>query len=754
MPRLPVPSVGGRSCDAPAVRGGTRPSIPLAPAIALLALASLGPHLAAATTSDAPTRVRFPREPAAPALAPSCPSPSSLRIVTAGSDSGEMPLPCSGWRQHGDGLRFSGRHGVRRLAVGRDGVRVLVTGDTRPAAGDAVEVRLVVGGVAECARLEPGTDGVGPCRLMPPRPNFVVILLDDARADGVDRMSVLETRLAAGGHRFTNAFTPDASCCPSRASLLTGLYALHHGTRQVHGRIGGAHRFRELGTDHHTIAVWLQRAGYRTGLFGKYLNAYDDRTEKRADGGLYLPPGWDRWWAIVSPERYGGVHGQSYEVVEEDGSRTRYDDHADDAHYSTDLGAAHVREFVGDAVAEGRPFFVYWTPLAPHLDSIAPAAPAARHYDQLRDLELWRPPSWNETDRRDKPRWLRAPAPDDGGVTDLVRQRAYEALLAVDEQLGALLDLLATLEVERDTVVVVTSDNGVGWGEHGLFSQRKGCPYEECQRVPLVVRYPRLGGGSGVVGATALNLDVAPTLAALAGVATPPGLDGASLVPWLAGDTPRAWRTDYLLESWRGACQDQLGWSGQPADGDRVRLFHGDPWASAVRPSAVFEFDTGNGLGDATAHPVPIGDTPRDTFAGLGRAVAAVVPDVQPSPSRPGTLVVRDTTPACHGPYWWEEVDRGDVMKPLDQMPDYFGVRDVARGYTWVEYETGERELYDLNADPHQLESRHDDPAFAGLRNELHARLVELRGDVPSIPAPPRPAAPPSGAPSRTSATR
>jgi arylsulfatase A-like enzyme len=396
------------------------------------------------------------------------------------------------------------------------------------------------------------------------------------------------------------------------------------------------------------------------------------------------------------------------------------------------------------AVAEGRPFFVYWTPLATHLDSLAPPAPAARHYDTIRDLEPWRPPNWNEEDRRDKPRWLRAPVPDAGGVTDLVRLRAYEALLAVDEQLGALLDLLRTLGVERDTVVIVTSDNGVGWGEHGLFSQRKGCPYEECQRVPPVVRYPRLGGGGGVVSAPALNLDVSPTLAALAGVALPPGRDGASLVPWLTGGPPPPWRTDYLLESWRGSCQDHLGYSGQPADGDRVRLFHGDPWATTPRPSVVFEFDAGDGLGDAGALPVAIADTPDATFAALGRAAAEAVPGIEHVPGRPGTVVVRDPSPACHGPYWWEEVDRSEVMTPLDQMPDYFGVRDVGRGYTRVEYETGERELYDLNPDPWQLESRHDDPALASLRDELHARLVELRGTVPSNLAPLRPAAPPS----------
>jgi len=695
-------------------------------ALAWLAGAALA--VADARAADVPPaaplhHLRFARTPARAAPAdPACPTPSSLRLVGPDFDSGELVLPCGGWRRHGTGHRYAGRHGVRRVALTKDDVRVLLSSAE---ANAPLEVRLTIGGDAQCVRL----DGE-PCRLMPPRPSFVVVVLDDARADGVDRMPAL-ARLAASGHRFTNAFTPDASCAPSRASLLTGLSALHHGTRQVSGAIGGAHRFRTLGTDQRTVAVALQRAGYRTGLFGKYLNAYNAITERGRgpESGLYVPPGWDRWWAIVSPEHYGGRHGLSFDVTEEDGRRTRHDDHDDDTHYSTDLGAAEVRAFITAAVAAHQPFFVYWNPLAPHLDAFAPPAPAARHFDTLRGLPPWRPPSWNEADRADKPRWVRIAGGDDAGVTDLVRQRAYEALLAVDEQVGKTLDLLAALGVERDTVVVVTSDNGVGWGEHGLFGQRKGCPYEECQRVPLVVRYARAGAGGGrTIEAPVLNVDVAPTLAALAGVALPPGLDGASLGPWLAGETP-PWRTDYLLESWRGTCLDQLAFSGQPLDGDRVRLFHGDPWATSPRPSVVFEFDVGDGVRAPGARAVPIGANAVDSFTALGRAAAAI-PGVEVVARHAATaVVVRDPTPACHGPYWREEVDQADVMAALDQMPDYFGVRDVARGYTWVEYETGERELYDLNADPFQLESRHADPALAGLRDELHARLLALRGE-------------------------
>jgi arylsulfatase A-like enzyme len=160
--------------------------------------------------------------------------------------------------------------------------------------------------------------------------------------------------------------------------LLTGLYSINHRTLNVAGKLGGARRFRESGGDQETIAVWLSDAGYRTGLFGKYLNVYNDSTEgdKGPGGTFYIPPGWTRWWSMISPEHYGGVRGQPYEVIEEDRTRTIYDAKTDDQ-YSTDLSAQKLREFIVDSVQADRPFFVYWNPFAPHVDTASSgAAPA------------------------------------------------------------------------------------------------------------------------------------------------------------------------------------------------------------------------------------------------------------------------------------------------------------------------------------------------------------------------------------------
>lgn len=565
------------------------------------------------------------------------------------------------------------------------------------------------------------------------RPNFIVINLDDTRFDGLDRMPVVLSRLAGDGVTFRNAFVAASSCAPSRASLLSGRYAMHHGTRGITGPIGGADTFRVGRADRQTIAVWLRNSGYRTALFGKYLNDYADTEANRGPGGtFYVPPGWDRWRAMRSPEHYGGIHGPTYTLVDEHGELTDYDDHLTDAQYSTDLLASELRAFIIEAATAGQPFFALWAPYASHGDTpdFQPK-PADRHRGIFAGLPLWRPPSWNETDVSDKPLWVGSlpVSPVLAAVTDVARERAYETLLAVDEQIGLLLDLLEQLGLDRNTVILLTSDNGVCWGEHRYFGQGKGCPYEECLRVPMLIRYPRLVTGARVAEAPVLNIDVAPTLAALAGVVVPVAIDGASFAPLLVGPAPATWRTAFLLEHWDVGRGDAFVYTGQVSDGDRLRLLHGD-WRPGPRAALVLEFDGGDGVVTAGAVPVPIGSDAASSFANLGAAVAAHVPGSAWSldPQR-GWLAVTSPVPPYTGLYWIVEMDQGGVIERLYPLPDFHGVRDVAGGYTYVEYETGEVELYDLNADPFQMENKAEDGAYSAVRAALAGNLSALLGE-------------------------
>jgi arylsulfatase A-like enzyme len=557
-----------------------------------------------------------------------------------------------------------------------------------------------------------------------PRLNFLVINLDDTRPDGMDRMAVVQSRLAPESLTFQNSFVPYSSCCPSRASLLSGLYAVHHGTRQVTPPLGGAGTFRISGADHETLAVWLHDAGYATGLFGKYLNDYAPESNQGPSGGYYIPPGWTRWRAFVS-EHYGGMDGPSYELVDENGIRTPYDDHTTDAQYSTDVTAAAVRQFIGDSAAAGQPFFALWEPYASHGDTptLLPI-PAAQDLNTLTDLPLFRPPNYAEPDRSDKPRWAEASTINRllEALTDLERERAYESLLSVDREIALMLDQLESLGLADHTVVVLTSDNGVSWGEHAQFTQAKSSAYEENLRVQFMIHAP--GGAVGTSTSPVLNIDIAPTIADLAGVPVPVSVDGQSIRPVVEGAS--GWvRNDFLLEQWRQVRNASITYSGQPMDGDRLQLFYGPEFPKAV---ATFEFDSGDGV-EPGSIAVPIEGTADATYYALGAAVVTAVPNSLFSRNVTAKqLNIVDTSAALSGFYWWDEVNQAGSFAVAYPIPDFFGVRDVRDGYMYVHYEDGEAELYDMNVDPWQLNNAANDPAYTGVRAELDARMRMLAG--------------------------
>lgn len=563
-----------------------------------------------------------------------------------------------------------------------------------------------------------------------PRPNFIVIQLDDTRPDGIDRMAAVRARLFGEGVRFSNAFVPLPLCAPSRASILTGSYSLRHGTHRLTVPMGGTRTFRESGADQQTIAVWLRAAGYATGLFGKYLNAYKVEEDQGPGGGFYVPPGWSRWRAFVI-EHYGGRDGVEYELVDEEGGRTAYVE-KDDAQYSTHVLASELRRFIADATAEGAPFFALWTPYASHIDgpTLQPI-PAAEYLDTLSPFPPWRPPSWNEHDRTDKPRWLQALDPPPAALvfTDQARQRAYEALFSVDDEIGLLLDQLEQLGIDDHTLVLLTSDNGVGWSEHALDGGwRKECPYEECLRVPMIVRYPR--GHAGVpreADTPVLNIDVPVTIADLAGIAPPVPVDGVSFRATLDGDVSPL-RGDFLLEHW-GDVQMVLTFRAQPLDGDRVHVFFGG-WPKQL---LAFEFDA-NASTTPGSIAVPIESNAPATYLGLATLVGAHVPFAEPH--RVGSqVVIIDRSPTLLGLYWMEEVDQSDAFELGYPIPQYFGVRDVANGFTYVEHESGEIELYDLTVDPWQLENKAGDATYGRTLAQLAVRTRELRDAARRAPS-------------------
>ena len=155
------------------------------------------------------------------------------------------------------------------------------------------------------------------------------------------------------GRRYPNAMVPTSLCCPSRASILTGLYA--HSTK-VWSNVPGWRAFRDAGMEQRTVAGWLDGAGYRTGLVGKYLNWFP---------GSSTPPGWHTWHSFI------GANGSfyDYQLLNTDGSVTSYGSAPSD--YSTDVLRRYAVGFLRSTPTD-RPLFLYFAPFAPH----APATPA------------------------------------------------------------------------------------------------------------------------------------------------------------------------------------------------------------------------------------------------------------------------------------------------------------------------------------------------------------------------------------------
>ncbi len=367
------------------------------------------------------------------------------------------------------------------------------------------------------------------------QPNILFVLTDDLDFASIEKMPNLRYLLAEEGASFENAFVSQSLCCPSRATILTGRYAHNHQIKGNKLPDGGFEKFRDEGLEEGTIAARLQEEGYRTALFGKYFNEYPDEDDR-----AYVPPGWDEWYGKFDKQR-----AQNYEL-NENGEIISYGNETED--YYTDVLSEQATDFVRRATSdpEGSPFFAWVAPTAPHL----PATPAERHEDAFADEEAPRLPSFDEEDVSDKPSWLQDAAQlteEEEAEIDEIHQKRLESMLAVDEMVGSLVEELEAAGELDNTYLIFTSDNGWIGGEHRK-KMGKDRPYEEASHVPLLVRGPGIPAGS-TIEQLALNTDLAPTFAELAGVEFP--ADGRSLTPLLRGEDP-AWRSAILLEGFVG----------------------------------------------------------------------------------------------------------------------------------------------------------------------------------------------------------
>jgi len=358
------------------------------------------------------------------------------------------------------------------------------------------------------------------------RPDVVVIVTDDQRAESLSHMPDLRRRLVKRGIRLRSAYVPNPTCCPSRASLFTGTYSHTNGVWNNHGPFGGFPVFDPSST----LATWLDELGYRTGLFGKYLNGYVDPS--------VVPPGWDEWFGFLGdPQRsYYGFDASL------NGRLRAFPDDV----YSTVETYERVADFIR-ATPRQQPVLAVWTPFAPH----DPNVPEVRYAKTSLDVKPWRPPNYNERDTSDKPFWLRRIdrlSAGDRRAIDAERIDQLRTLLSVDDGVEEIVRTLRQRGRLSRTFLLFTSDNGYMWGEHRL--KKKSAPYAGASRVPMIVRYDPFVGASrrgSSIGSSVLNIDIAPTIMEVVGAAPGSPVDGRSFRRLLDGSR-RSVRTRFVIE--------------------------------------------------------------------------------------------------------------------------------------------------------------------------------------------------------------
>jgi N-acetylglucosamine-6-sulfatase len=370
-------------------------------------------------------------------------------------------------------------------------------------------------------------------RLFKDTPNVIIILTDDMDNTLMPYMPKTIELIGEQGATLDNFFITTPICCPSRASILRGQYA--HNTDILENSPGFA-RFFKLQEEESTLAVWLQNAGYRTALYGKYLNNYPVNA-----GQNYVPPGWTDWGAFIGTDYEGNLF-YNY-TISENGTLVPYGDAPED--YSTDVIRDKSLTFIEDSVKADSPFFLFVSVYAPH----GPAIPAPRHQALYNDEMYPQKPSFNEQDVSDKPAIIRA-LTETGDEFDENDANAYfnariNSLQSVDELVEDVVRALEQNGELEDTYIFFLSDNGFRLGEHRLPSG-KGTAYEEDIRVPFMARGPGIEPGTQYSQMTA-NIDLAPTIAEIAGVAIPEFVDGRSFLTFLhGGEVP--WRDGLLIE--------------------------------------------------------------------------------------------------------------------------------------------------------------------------------------------------------------
>jgi N-acetylglucosamine-6-sulfatase len=328
-------------------------------------------------------------------------------------------------------------------------------------------------------------------------------------------------RMAKGGVYFENAFVTTALCSPSRASILTGLYAHKHKVVDNNNPVPKELVF---------YPQYLQKAGYETALIGKWHM-----------GGEFDDPqrGFNYWLSFKGQGTYmpnpDGFNINGKKVPQKG--------------YITDELTDYALDWLKSR-KDNKPFALYLSHKGVHENFTA----AERHNKRYKDSSFVPPATMNPANTKDLPMWAQNqrnswhgidyPYHSDLDIGEYYKKYA-EALLGVDESVGRVLDYLKEANLLESTLVIYMGDNGFQFGEHGLIDKRTA--YEASMRVPMLAYAPGLIQAGTVVKQVVANLDIAPTILEAAGLRAPAYMDGKSFLP-LAQGKSIPWRNALLYE--------------------------------------------------------------------------------------------------------------------------------------------------------------------------------------------------------------